>query len=138
MTNHTFSRRQLLASTVSMGTGLTFLSPLLAVDADLTAADAIPADAKEAIKRLVTGNKRFVAGKPLHNRSATEVRKELAGGQQPFAAILGCSDSRVPAELVFDQGLGDLFIVRNAGNVVADDVLGSLEYAAPPKSSVVS
>ena len=56
--------------------------------------------------------------------------QELVGGQQPFAAILGCSDSRVPPELVFDQGLGDLFIVRNAGNVVADDVMGSLQYAS--------
>ena len=65
----------------------------------------------------------------MHGRTSKEWRKELAGGQQPFAAVLGCSDSRVIPEMVFDQGFGDLFVVRNAGNVVADDVAGSLQYA---------
>ncbi len=65
----------------------------------------------------------------LHKRSGKEVRKELVGGQQPFAAIRGCSDSRVPPEIIFDQGLGDLFVVRNAGNVVCESSLASVEYA---------
>src|SRR6188474_633826 len=77
--------------------------------------------AKEALDRLKVGNQRFVT----HVRPA-----ELAGGQQPFAIILGCSDSRVPAEIVFDQGLGDLFVIRVAGNIVAPSQVGSVEFAA--------
>ncbi len=127
MESKRFSRRRLLTSAAGVWLGLT--APM-AFAADDTAPGAAAAnDPKEALKRLVAGNKRFVDGKPLHSRSSKEVRKELVGGQQPFAAILGCSDSRVPPELVFDQGLGDLFTVRNAGNVVADDVMGSLQYA---------
>lgn len=87
--------------------------------------------AREALKRLQDGNRRFVANTrnfdtpEHHNR-----RAELAAGQQPFAIILGCSDSRVPAELVFDQGLGDLFVIRVAGNIVAPSQVGSVEFAA--------
>jgi carbonic anhydrase len=122
------SRRRLLASVVGAGLGLA-LPEIVAGRENPSPEEAFPNDPKKALKRLAAGNKRFVAGEPLHNRSGKEVRKELVSGQQPFAAILGCSDSRVPPELVFDQGLGDLFIVRNAGNVVAADVLGSLQYA---------
>ncbi|MGD8379453.1 MAG: carbonic anhydrase [Gammaproteobacteria bacterium] len=85
--------------------------------------------AKEALQRLREGNQRFVAsvqsGKPLPAHSAELIQK-----QQPFAIILGCSDARVPAELVFDQGLGDLFVIRVAGNVVAPSQIGSVEFAA--------
>jgi carbonic anhydrase len=77
----------------------------------------------------VKGNERFVAGTPLHIHQSVARRKELLAEQHPFATVLGCSDSRVPAELLFDQGLGDLFVVRVAGNVVAPDDLGSIEYA---------
>jgi carbonic anhydrase len=82
-----------------------------------------------ALQRLVEGNHRFVAGTPTHPNQSVEHRHELISGQKPFATILSCSDSRVPAELVFDQGLGDLFVVRVAGNVVGTDDLGSIEYA---------
>lgn len=82
-----------------------------------------------SLKKLLDGNKRFVESKLSHPRREMERRQELLAGQQPFAAILSCSDSRVPPEIIFDQGLGDLFVVRTAGNVVDDLVLGSLEYA---------
>jgi carbonic anhydrase len=85
--------------------------------------------ARDALARLREGNERFVA-----ERRSTIIgqarRDELANGQQPFAVILGCSDSRVPVEIVFDQGLGDLFVIRVAGNVVAPSQVGSVEFAA--------
>lgn len=81
-----------------------------------------------ALARLRQGNARFVAGRPRARDLHAEVAATRAG-QRPFAAILGCMDSRVPPETVFDQGLGDLFVVRVAGNVADPDVLGSLEYA---------
>ena len=85
----------------------------------------------EALERLREGNRRFVeGGRATHLSLHPEGRAELVGGQAPFAIILGCSDSRVPAELVFDQGAGDLFVVRVAGNVVAPTQLGSIEFAA--------
>lgn len=84
---------------------------------------------KVAIARLKLGNQRFVNGNPRHFRTAKSWREHLIAGQNPFAVILGCADSRVPTELVFDQGFGDLFVIRNAGNVVMADVAGSIEYA---------
>lgn len=87
--------------------------------------------AREALQRLKEGNQRFVVEGPGRIvASSAERRSELVGGQAPFAIILGCSDSRVPAELVFDQGLGDLFVIRVAGNVVAPSQIGSIEFAA--------
>lgn len=87
--------------------------------------------AVEALQRLREGNRRFVANVPGRDTLATKAhRKELADGQEPFAIILGCSDSRVPAEIVFDQGLGDLFVIRVAGNIVAPSQIGSVEFAA--------
>ncbi len=87
--------------------------------------------AKEAIKRLKDGNERFVNEVHGNREKTSESRRlRLVEGQEPFAIILGCSDSRVPAELVFDQGLGDLFVIRVAGNVVAPSLVGSVEFAA--------
>jgi carbonic anhydrase len=87
--------------------------------------------AKEALKRLQEGNQRFVLGERDARSQEYHVRRtELASGQEPFAIILGCSDSRVPAEIVFDQGLGDLFVIRVAGNIVAPSQVGSVEFAA--------
>jgi len=87
--------------------------------------------AREALQRLRDGNRRFVD----NNRSSEAIitprrRAELTTGQEPFAAILGCSDSRVPVEIVFDQGLGDLFVIRVAGNIVAPSQIGSVEFVA--------
>ncbi len=87
--------------------------------------------AREALERLREGNRRFVSGVRSGDRLASHTRRsELAAGQEPFAIILGCSDSRVPAEIVFDQGLGDLFVIRVAGNIVAASQIGSVEFAA--------
>ena len=85
-----------------------------------------PATAWKALKE---GNERFVAGKPEHPSQSVEHRASLTAGQQPIAAILGCADSRVAAELIFDQGLGDMFVVRTAGQAIDSAVLGSVEYA---------
>ena len=81
-----------------------------------------------ALKRLQDGNARFVAGQALHCDLLEQVRS-TAQKQAPFAAVLGCIDSRVPPELVFDQNIGDLFVARIAGNIASDDVIGSLEFA---------
>ncbi len=86
-------------------------------------------DPIEALERLRAGNARFVANEPSLPKPDVE-RARLASGQTPFAAILGCSDSRVPTEIVFDQGLGDLFVIRVAGNIVAPSQIGSIEFAA--------
>jgi carbonic anhydrase len=87
--------------------------------------------ARDALERLRAGNRRFVSGLRGGEALTSQTRRyELTMGQQPFAVILGCSDSRVPAEIVFDQGLGDLFVIRVAGNVVAPSQVGSVEFAA--------
>ena len=87
--------------------------------------------AREAFERLRDGNLRFATNVRESDTSLSHDRRaELAAGQQPFAIILGCSDSRVPAEIVFDQGLGDLFVIRVAGNIVAPSQVGSVEFAA--------
>jgi carbonic anhydrase len=87
--------------------------------------------AREALERLREGNQRFVQGvRSLEVLLSHTRRAELASEQSPFAIVLGCSDSRVPAEVVFDQGLGDLFVIRVAGNIVAPSQVGSVEFAA--------
>jgi len=87
--------------------------------------------ALEALERLRDGNRRFVAEMGGCSTLASPTRRTaLVAGQEPFAIILGCSDSRVPAELIFDQGLGDLFVIRVAGNIVAPSQVGSVEFAA--------
>jgi len=86
--------------------------------------------ALEALDRLRDGNRRFVANLSAAPTDSQARRNELVSGQEPFAIILGCSDSRVPAELVFDQGFGDLFVIRVAGNIVAPSQIGSIEFAA--------
>jgi carbonic anhydrase len=88
-----------------------------------------PQNAREAWKTLVDGNQNFVHGTPAHPRQDADVRKSIANKQAPFAALFGCADSRLAAEMIFDVGLGDLFVVRNAGQVIAETILGSLEFA---------
>jgi carbonic anhydrase len=90
---------------------------------------AIPIDAEDAVKRLLEGNRRYIAGKNSATHRTAQRRTEVAKGQHPFAIIVGCSDSRVPPEILFDQGMGDLFVVRSAGNVIDDIAIGSIEYA---------
>lgn len=88
-----------------------------------------PATPREAWSQLVAGNDRFITGHTAHPRQDVDRRDSLVGGQQPFAALFGCADSRISAELIFDVGLGDLFVVRNAGQTISQSTVGSLEYA---------
>jgi carbonic anhydrase len=89
----------------------------------------MPTPAEEALEKLIVGNRRYAAMRQVHPRQTLARRDALMEGQHPFAVILSCSDSRVPSELIFDQGLGDLFIVRTAGHVINDLVIGSIEFA---------
>ncbi len=95
----------------------------------LFAQERNPITADQALERLKEGNRRFVEGKTIHPRQDPARIREVAKGQKPFAIIVGCSDSRVPNEIIFDQGLGDLFIVRTAGQVSAAASFGSIEFA---------
>ncbi|WP_138275652.1 carbonic anhydrase [Rhodoluna limnophila] len=88
-----------------------------------------PQTPAEAWRAMADGNRRFVSGAPAHPRQDIDRREQLAGQQKPFAALFGCSDSRLSAEIIFDVGLGDLFVVRNAGQIIAETILGSLEYS---------
>ena len=85
--------------------------------------------AEKALEKLIKGNERFVKLEQKHPDEDKKRRKEMLKGQHPFVIILSCSDSRVPPELIFDQGIGDIFEIRNAGNVLDDHVIGSIEYA---------
>ncbi|SPD75394.1 Carbonic anhydrase [uncultured Desulfobacterium sp.] len=86
-------------------------------------------NAKDARQRLLDGNKRYVGAQMTHPNQTSERRQEVSNGQHPFAVVISCSDSRVPPEVLFDQGLGDIFVIRLAGNIVNDAALGSIEYA---------
>ena len=84
---------------------------------------------QDGLTMLIEGNKRFIEDHPIHPDQTLERIRDLKKGQHPFAVIISCSDSRVPPELIFDQGLGDLFVIRNAGNIIGDYEIGSVEYA---------
>ena len=92
-----------------------------------TAGSVVSGDVAQ--QKLMEGNKRYVEAGPLHPNQTAQRRAEVAKGQHPFAAIVSCADSRVPPEILFDQGLGDLFVIRLAGNILDDAALASLEYA---------
>jgi carbonic anhydrase len=121
------TRRSVLMGIGALGTGAAAVrgEDLCAV---FTKAMQSDISATQALDRLKEGNARFVAGRSIHCNTQTQV-KLTAAGQAPFAAVLGCMDSRTAPELVFDQRLGDIFVVRVAGNFVNTDILGSLEYA---------
>jgi len=84
---------------------------------------------QKALEKLLEGNKRFYENKSIHPNLGQELRNSLIDGQTPYAAIIACSDSRVPVEIIFDAGIGDLFVIRTAGHVLSKETLGSLEYA---------
>jgi carbonic anhydrase len=114
----------LLAGTVAL---VTTVNPARA--ADPAHPEQLIVTPAEAISRLKDGNGRYTNGNQQHPRQSATQRVELANSQHPFAVVVGCADSRVPPEIVFDQGLGDLFVLRVAGNVIDDHSLGSTEYA---------
>jgi carbonic anhydrase len=124
-----WTRRGLLACAAA-----TAIAPVAAAE---PVAEPFPANADEALARLRNGNERFIAGQTRHAHESADWRKHLVAGQKPFATLLGCADSRVPVELVFDQGFGELFVVRVAGNVIAPDVVGSLAYAVEHLSTPI-
>jgi len=94
--------------------------------------------AKHALEKLKAGNQRYANGQLVHHHQSGNRMRAIAIGQHPFAVILGCADSRVPPEIIFDQGLGDLFVIRVAGNIIDDAILGSIEYAVEElKTSLV-
>ena len=129
MTNPLITRRQWLFGACCAGLGIasgcaTKTSALGAIDTE-----PYPGDANAALARLKNGNRRFVDDKPRHNHEKASWRSLLVETQKPFATVVGCSDSRVPPELIFDVGFGDLFTIRLAGNIIAEDVIGSVEYA---------
>jgi len=123
------NRRQGLQALTALATGL-LAAPVLARNdcAVFTRETQAGVTPDAALERLQEGNARFVAGETIHCDLRQQVR-ETAKGQAPFAAVVGCIDSRVPPELVFDQRIGDIFAARVAGNIVNDDILGSLEFA---------
>lgn len=88
-----------------------------------------PQNPAEAFKAIIEGNRRFSSGTPAHPRQGIEDISTVAQGQRPFATLFGCADSRLSAEIIFDVGLGDLFVVRNAGQVIGETILGSLEFS---------
>ncbi len=103
-----------------------------------SAEQTTPSTPDAALQRLMEGNTRFMSGKSIHKNLALEKLSELKDDQAPFAVVVGCSDSRVPPELIFDQGVGDIFVVRIAGNVIGPTELDSVEYAAVHlRSSIV-
>ncbi|NMB83422.1 MAG: carbonic anhydrase [Ignavibacteria bacterium] len=106
-----------------------FLVALLLTSVTLFAQHNASLSADEALKKLMEGNNRFVEFKQNHPHQNKARLEEVASTQKPFAIIVGCSDSRVPPEIIFDQGMGDLFIIRNAGNVIDDFAMASIEYA---------
>jgi carbonic anhydrase len=128
--NKNLSRRNLL----QLGTGLIGAGVALGVASNLVKPEVATAqyitEPEEALQALLDGNDRFVGRKRRYGHQSYSRLQEVAKGQKPFASILGCADSRVPSEIVFDQGLGDLFVCRIAGNVATSEEIGSLEYGS--------
>jgi len=133
---HPIDRRALLRRGATVGavvagaTALGGWTGLAGAGVRTAAAPDALADPDAALARLMRGNRRFVRGNIKHPIDSDERRRATVGTQTPFAAILSCSDSRVPPEIIFDQGLGDLFVVRVAGNIAGADEIASLAYAA--------
>jgi carbonic anhydrase len=132
--NKSISRRNFVKVSGAAALGASFIklgSNALSIPEAYAEQTARPKTPDEAIKKLMDGNRRFVECKEQNPRRCIDVRKEVAEGQAPFVAILACADSRVAPELIFDQGIGDLFVVRVAGNIVNTQnygVMGSLEF----------
>ncbi|WP_313813483.1 carbonic anhydrase [Glutamicibacter sp.] len=141
LTSQAVGRRRFLAG----ATGIFALATLTAcgaevapaaVPAEPTADKTVPGTPEEALNALKEGNARFVAGQMTHPHQNAETREEVAGHQAPWALVHGCVDSRVSPEIVFDQGIGDLFVTRTAGNVLDDTLVGSMEFAVSAPYSV--
>ena len=128
MSRQALPRRSLLAAAGATALAATII-PTPAGAAPGRRGESTPTTFDAALAKLLQGNQRFTCGKSNHPRQSVADIRRLAAAQDPFAVVLGCADSRVPAELLFDQGLGDIFDNRVAGNIVDDLLLGSIEYA---------
>ena len=129
MTNPLITRRQWLFGACCVGLGIASGGAAETTGLGTIDTEPYPSNADEALARLKNGNQRFVDDKPRHIHEKASWRSLLVETQKPFATVVGCSDSRVPPELIFDVGFGDLFTIRLAGNIIAEDVIGSLQYA---------
>jgi len=129
MTSSGITRRQWLIASGCLGLSWGMTSAAESPGFGVINMEPYPRNADEALVRLKNGNRRFMDDKPIHAHENASWRSLLVEGQKPYATILGCSDSRVPPELIFDVGFGDLFTIRLAGNIIAEDVIGSLQYA---------
>ncbi|MGA2625506.1 MAG: carbonic anhydrase [Candidatus Bathyarchaeia archaeon] len=125
------SRRQFVSTSAFTAGGfvLGYATKSLILSQTLPPPESAVNTPDDALNNLMAGNARYMQGSPIHPNQSAERQAEVAQGQQPWAAILGCIDSRVPPEIVFDQGLGDLFVARTAGQVIDNVVQGSLEFA---------
>jgi carbonic anhydrase len=128
MASPNLNRRQWIVAAGGLSLGMA-LGALAKEPPSRTAdTEPYPSDAGEALARLKKGNQRFMDEKSHHTHVTASWRSLLVQTQKPFATVLGCSDSRVPPELIFDAGFGDLFMIRVAGNIIAEDVIGTLQY----------
>ena len=125
------SRRQFASAAAVAAGGIVvgYVTKGLVLSNVLPSPETPPNSPDDALSRLMQGNMRYMQGSPIYPNQSAERQAEVAQGQHPWAAILGCIDSRVPPELVFDQGLGDMYVARTAGQVINDVVIASLEYA---------
>ncbi len=129
MKNVLVTRRQWLFGACCVGLGIASSGATETTSLNVIDTESYLSNTIEALARLKKGNQRFIDDKPLHNHEKSSWRSLLVETQKPFATVVGCSDSRVPPELIFDVGFGDLFTIRLAGNIIAEDVIGSLQYA---------
>jgi carbonic anhydrase len=129
MINPLIARRRWLFSACCAGLAIATGRAAETIGSDIIDTEPYPSNANEALARLKNGNQRFIDDKPRHAHEKASWRSLLVESQKPFATVVGCSDSRVPPELIFDVGFGDLFTIRLAGNIIAEDVIGSLQYA---------
>jgi len=130
MTHTNFSRRNYLKASIGF-IGSVSLATLIGLENLATPEAAVGkeiSDPDKALQELIAGNQRFMTGKTEHPRQDQAHVQKVAKGQTPFAALLSCADSRVPVEILFDQGFGDLFVVRDAGNIATSEEIGSLEF----------
>lgn len=122
------TRREWLVGASCLGLGMVTACGAQAPRSGTLDLETFPRNAAEGLLRLKTGNRRFMDDKPIHTHENAPWRHQLLLEQKPFATVLGCSDSRVPPEMIFDVGFGDIFTVRLAGNIIAEDVIGTLQY----------
>ncbi|MCX7099813.1 MAG: carbonic anhydrase [Methylococcales bacterium] len=129
MSRPLITRRQWLLGACSAGVGLVSGCTTSKLGLGAIDTEPYPSTPEQALAQLQAGNLRFMDDQPLHAHEQASWRSMLVATQKPFATVIGCSDSRVPPELIFDVGFGDIFTIRLAGNIIAEDVIGSLQYA---------